>query len=334
MKKQLLFTLGIIMTFSLSYLNGQTHGPGPFETYYEDFEDGEAQGWVGILNSQETDWTVVDASGVNDQGTMQLNNRGEGDAMLSAIYDDASFQNYEVSAIIYPGWGNKTGIIFNYQDEDNFYVVEHFANANTLLLRHKIDGNWDVGGCGDDPDYCWDAAGLFLEDPNLEARVDTNVASDWVEGLGVYNTMRVVCKTDGVTSVYFNDNLIFEDIELTALPDHGKVGIYTHWNNVWVDNFQVKALDATGILDEQDKYRNNLVYPNPVNGNIFTVDASQFSAETDLYIYNLTGKLVYSESLRTGRKITLNAAETLKSRGMYIFSLTSKDKKYTGKISY
>lgn len=332
MRKQLLPVLTALLLFPIAAFSQTDNGPDYFETYMEDFEDSEAQGWTGILNSRETDWTVVDGASVNDQGSMQLNSRDVGDDMVSAVYDEATFENYTVSAVLYPGWGNKTGIIFNYQDEDNFYVVEHWANEKTIYLREKVGGSWETGEGGDaSGGYFWDADSLYLNTAKYENRIDTAVASDWIEGFGAVNTMKVSVATDGKTSVYFNDVTIFEDIELIEWTK-GKVGLFTHWNNLWADDFMVESNASSTSIVPATKAGSLTMYPNPVTGGHVTIDVSGVSGSKTVQIYSVDGKLIHTENLWNTDTYNFNTNEALATKGLYFIKVSTKDSLVVGKL--
>src|SRR3989304_6000640 len=81
--------------------------------YQEDFNDGEAAGWTPILNSVEGNWSVQENTATS--GGLQYSNSNGAD-MISSVYMTEDFENFSLTATIYSVWGNKVGIIFNYQD--------------------------------------------------------------------------------------------------------------------------------------------------------------------------------------------------------------------------
>lgn len=325
MKTGLLLTVAVLMT-SLICLNAQTvYGPDYFEPYTENFEDGEAQGWVSAGNSTDEDWTV------NDNSQLET---GAIDVEKTIIYDEAIFRNYKITAEFDNGFANHDGVIFNYQDDDNYYAVIYWPGRNALLLREKVDGDWDVGPCAG-ADYCFDnAVENFYESSVYGSRVDSNITSDWQEQFDTPQIMEIVCNEGGVTSVYFNDELIFEEIDLSSLPDSGKVGFFTQWSPVKIYNVTVSSLDEAVDIEQNTLSADVSIYPNPVKGNTLTIDANNMGKNVELTIYSITGKLVYTNQYHSPKRIALDVKNTLKSNGMYIVKLSSEKGIYTKKISY
>ena len=324
MKRKLLLTL----TISLTLLGGMNayaqNGPGYFETYLEDFEDGEAQGWVPL----DGPWAVAANDLVGSGGNWY--NMSEGEFMRHSIYEGSDFQDYTVSADIYPVWGNKTGIIFNYQDEDNFYVVEHWANAERIYIRQKVNGLWDLQSGGDPGGYNWEPDSAFWNTAGWDERIDTAVASDWIETAEFYNTMKVK-NADGMTSVWFNDVEIFTDIPTNEFTS-GKVGIYTNWCPVFVNNFKVQSNATIGV--ERKQTGTVSLFPNPVTGNQFTIMTRMLTRGIlSIDLFDLTGKRVYSSRHPNGGAIVVSTA-SLNLKGIYLVRVSAGNDIYTSKIIF
>jgi hypothetical protein len=301
------------------------NGPGEFDTYTEDFENGEAQGWTPLAGT----WGVAANDLVGTGGNWY--NMSEGQAMISSIYTDASFENFTISADIYPVWGNKTGIIFNYQDEDNFYVLEHLAYAKTVYLRQKLAGTWDLGNYNDEPGgYGWLPDSTFWNTPGWETRIDTGVPSEWIETAEFYNKI-ILKNADGLTTVWFNDVEVLTDVSTPEFTK-GMVGIFTHWCPVFVDNVKVESNAAATPVKHIINSNDVQVFPNPTRGKNFSVRIKGFGADALVNIYDNCGKLLYSRSSGGQELLTIPTTEFNATRGIYILKVTSGQKMYTGKL--
>ena len=323
MRKNLLL-LGVVMFF-LSTFNSfaQTVNQAQvFTTYLETFESGKADGWTPLGGP----WTVEPNAIVGTGGNWYA--MTEGGYMRHSIYDAGTFENFELTADIYPVWGNKTGIIFNYQDADNFYVLEADANSKKLMLRQKVAGVFDFGDGPDPGGYDW--AGpvkKWIESPEMKLRIDTVVASEWLEGDSKYNKVKIT-NVNGKTNVWFNDVKIFTDVE-TPLFTSGKIGVYTNWCLAFFDN--IKVVDITTGVSTNVKAADLKIYPNPVTGGVLTLSNDGFGQNVMVNIYNMKGSLVYSK-FASGQQIRINTSEIRGNSGLYILKATSDQKTYIGKF--
>jgi len=325
MKRNLLL-LGVVMFF-LSTFNSfsQTvNNAQAFTTYNETFESGNAVGWTPLSGP----WAVEPNAIVGTGGNWYA--MTEGGYMRNSIYDAGTFENFELTADVYPVWGNKTGIIFNYQDADNFYVLEADANGKKLMLRQKVAGVFDFGDGSDAGGYNW--AGpvkKWIESPEMKLRIDTVVASEWLEGDSKFNKVKIT-NADGKTNVWFNDVKIFTDVE-TPLFTSGKIGVYTNWCLAFFDNIKVGDI-TTGVSTQVKKANDLKIYPNPVIGDVFTLSNDGFGQNVLVNIYNMTGSLVYSKYTQ-GQQIQINTSEINGKSGLYVLKATSDLKTYVGKFT-
>jgi len=298
-------------------------GPVAENNYEEDFNSGEATGWTPILNSAEGNWLVDENTFTG--GGLQYHNSNGAD-MISSVYQDKNFENFSFTATIYSVWGNKAGIIFNYQDEDNFYVIEHWGSHKNLYLREKVDGIWETGeGNEADGGYFWDADSLFQANDKYKSRIDTLVASEWYE-TGEFADKIRLDNADGKTSVWINDVLIFDQVE-TPLFTSGKIGFYTHWNPAFLDDIKVvPAGSVTGLKKIENNMKSLVIYPNPVNGDIFTIDTRDFGNRVNIRIYDTKGQLVANESVINSMNYVVNVNERRLNKGLYIIQVSSENR--------
>ncbi len=305
-------------------------GQAAGNNYEEDFNGGEATGWTPIMNSVEGNWSVQENIATSEG--LQYNNSNGAD-MISSVYEDEDFENFSLTATIYSVWGNKAGIIYNYQDEDNFYVVEYWANHQNLYLRERVNGLWETGeGNESDGGYFWDADSLFLNNDNYKDRIDTLVASEWYE-TGEFADKIRIDNANGKTSVWLNDVLYFDQVE-TPLFTSGKIGVYTHWNPAFFDDIKVVPFGSiTGFKDLKNNMKPSLViYPNPVIGDIFTIDTKEFGNWINIRIYSSNGQLLADDSVLNPMNYRVDVNERGLDKGFYIIQVSSESRISTGKL--
>jgi hypothetical protein len=297
--------------------------------YEEDFESGEAAGWVPIMNSIEGNWSVQENTATD--GGLQYSNSNGAD-MISSIYQDKDFEDFTLTATIYSVWGNKAGIIFNYQDDDNFYVIEHWGNHQNLYLRERVNGVWETGeGNESEGGYFWDADSLFLANDKYKDRIDTLVGSEWYE-TGEYADKIRIDNSDGKTSVWVNDTLIFDQVA-TPLFSSGKIGCFTHWCPAFFDDIKIVPVgEVTSIKEMENSGKSLVVYPNPANGEIFTIDTKDFGNRINIRIYNSNGQLVINDSVINSQKYTVNVNERNLNKGFYVIQVSSENRTSKAKL--
>jgi len=289
--------------------------------YQEDFNDGEAAGWTPILNSVEGNWSVQENTATS--GGLQYSNSNGAD-MISSVYMTEDFENFSLTATIYSVWGNKVGIIFNYQDEDNFYVLEHWGGEKKAYLREKVDGVWETGeGNEADGGYFWNADSLYQNNDKYQDRIALDIASEWYETGEFADNFRID-NADGKTSVWINDVLIFDQIE-TPLFTSGKIGFFTHWCPAFFDDIKIVPAGSVTGIDEIENNNNKslVIFPNPVNGGIFTIDTKDFGNRINIEIYNYNGQLLMNESVINSMKYVVNVNERHLNKGIYILRVSS-----------
>ena len=106
----------------------------------------------------------------------------------------------------------------------------------------------------------------------------------------------------------WNNLLCFEDTEI-AYPD--SLACYT----------------AVGINDATIKKNNIKIYPNPNNG-VFTLDLPQKEQSSEIYIYNLSGKLVQQVNTSNNNVIDINKQPS----GIYFVKVVQQNGVNTVKI--
>jgi photosystem II stability/assembly factor-like uncharacterized protein len=247
--------------------------------YFEDFNEGTADGWIPASG----EWAVH----LNQYRNSTSN------GVEYSIYHGTTFADFTFSAKAKSDWNNNFGLIFNFIDENNYYLVELDAEPRMAWLKMVKGG--------------------------IQSTIATAPYSGG--GAGVYVIIEI--KNDGsYTTVKINNNIIFDEI-LTPDFSFGKIGLYTWWNPVWFDDVSVKAR-GTGLSTESVILTGNsahmIIYPNPVTDNEFTVKTSfSLSKPSRLYVFNMEGKLLHSSTVEENT-FTIST-QNFHSPGIYIVNL-------------
>ncbi len=222
-------------------------------TYVEDFDDGEAQEWIPVTGS----WEII---------SNQYRNSTSG-GIETSVYHGSTFADYTFSAKAKSDWDNNFGLLFNYIDENNFYLLELDASPKTAYLKMITNGN-----------------------ENIIATAEYTGG-----GAGVYIPIEVI--NDGShTTVKINDTTVFNQV-LTPDISFGKIGFYSWWNPVWFDDVQVKAKGK--ILYDNVKLAQNpellSIYPNPARKQFYVEFLQKDNKDRTIEIFNLLGNKIHSE---------------------------------------
>ena len=125
-----------------------------------------------------------------------------------AIWDRATFRNGEVSVAFKAVDGNidrAAGIVWRYQDPNNYYIVRANALENNIVL-YKVEAG----------------VRLSIAPKGLPSR---SYGVKRAVPAGRWNTLRVVFN-DTLFTVFLNDDRLFE-VEDQTLNEAGKAGLWT-----------------------------------------------------------------------------------------------------------
>lgn len=264
-------------------------GKGGAIFYFEDFNDGQAQDWVPVNG----EWKV-------EQN--QYRNPSTNGYEFS-IYEGTTFADFTFSARAKPDWGNNYGVIFNYNDSKNYYLVDLHVQTKKVILKRIKNGS------------------------------TSNIREGDYTGGGQYNYIKIEIKNDGLqTTLTISDKVVFENIPTTDFT-YGKIGLFADWNPTWFDDIMVdaKGKDFTVNTNQIEVDKMDIqVYPNPAK-NEFKIKLNQtVYASNKVDIYNLAGKLVYSE-ITTENLITINSGNWGRP-GMYIVKVTNDENSSVKKL--
>jgi hypothetical protein len=139
------------------------------------------------------------------------------------VYEGFSGRDVDISVRYKPVSGKEdqaAGIVWRYQNQNNYYIVRANANENNVVLYKVENGiRTDLPLVGQGRTY------------GMKAKVPS----------GEWGTLRVVAKGSRF-EVYSNGRKLF-DVEDTTFPDAGKVGLWTKADSVTLfDDLTIKEM--------------------------------------------------------------------------------------------
>jgi uncharacterized protein YjdB len=259
-------------------------------TYIEDFNDNNAQNWT-ILSGT---WTAT--------GNQYYNSTTG--AIERAIYNGSTFADFTYMVKAKSVWNNWYGVIFNYQDANNYYYVSLKASTN-IELRKVLNGTTSTLYTGT---YSGGGQNVLS---NIE--ISNNGTS---------------------TTVKVNGGTVFNNIS-TPQWAYGKIGLWTDWNPVYFDDVQVTAISTlksamvtTAIIDQ--KISQLHIYPNPASTSEIAIETDGDNGEKSLKIISISGKVVLEQELDNSNKHTVDISKI--SKGLYLVHLLVDDKAFSKKL--
>jgi hypothetical protein len=116
------------------------------------------------------------------------------------------------------------------------------------------------------------------------------------------------------------------DISGISAYDYKEMHIILQNGTIYYDNIVLVSDNSLGVDDLT--FESVKLFPNPVT-DIINIDLSALGSESSIDIYDLTGKLVYSEKRMSNKLHSIN--HNLKP-GMYVVTVNSKKKVITSKV--
>jgi hypothetical protein len=163
-----------------------------------------------FTGSDFTGWNFVNGSWRFSASQVALYNSTGNDIEI-AVYEPVELFNYYFSADVKPEWKNWSGLLFNYQDSLNYYIVELAISTPPLGVS-------------------------LIKMENGEPTV--LFSSTYTGGAeGVFSNIEIL-NNNGFTTVRVNKELIFDHV---ATPDflQGKIGLYSRWTPATFDNILI-----------------------------------------------------------------------------------------------
>lgn len=267
--------------------------------YQDDFED----------NTINPAWSFRNGSWVESGGLMrQTSNYWSGGYIggAYAIVGSKSWPDYTLSADISSADNDNIGLVFRYQDPQNFYLFAWELEGSLRFIKRFVDG------------------------------VETNLALDNVPyDQNTWYHVKIITD-DSLIQCYIDSSLVFDVTDTTFAT--GKVGLYCYGNtgSYW-DNFSVVQTHytPTGITTPAMEnvvktFQLEQNYPNPFNPSThirFYLPQEKFVV---LNIYNILGQRIKSfqfGALATGEhEYTWDGTNSLGkpvASGVYLYELNA-----------
>ena len=291
------------------------------EAYVSDFAQG-ASGWVPnkgdwkvqdnpVIPDQPNQYGIIEGAGINGDGGTSLS---EENKPIFTLYDAASFANYKVTAVLYPIWGNLFGLVFNYTDNDNYWVLEIAARDKDAWIKQVKNGDF-VGT------YKWmprDGDELIY----AKYYADTVKNALWIENdvdpLNNYWTIELTCNEYAETTIKVNGETVFENIDA---GEEGKIGIWQNWCPVFAKSVKVNTFGSPTGVNEILNINSFSVYPNPISlGKNLVISSKNFNSISQLEIFDITGKMVFKQQTENTNQVIIDTNQ-FKGRGFYFIRI-------------
>lgn len=205
-------------------------GPAPVRrSFDEDPRDRLPAGFTAALTGggDRGDWRVIEAKDApsGKHVVAQLSGDSTNARYPLLVIDSVLAKDLDVSVRFKPVSGKvdqAAGIVWRWQDKDNYLVVRANALENNVVAYKTVGGKrTSIGTKGNAKAY----------------GVDTPVPS------GSWSTLRVRM-VGNTAEVHLNGKVLF-DVETTAIDSPGKVGLWTKADSVtWFDDLEVTSLDG------------------------------------------------------------------------------------------
>ncbi len=249
-------------------------------------------------------WRLTNGTWQENNGTLaQTSNHYEPGNILGGCYavvGSPLWKNYRMLVDFRSTDNDKIGAVFNYQDEDNFYLFTWQLEATHRAIKRVINGEW------------------------------TNISVDTVEYVQNQWYQLDIRTEEGRIDLFIDSSLVYSLMDTTYQT--GKAGLYCYGNqsSFW-DNFKIVNLDyqPTAISYSRENIVNTFTleqnYPNPFNPSTtisFTLPEKQ---QVVLEVFNTIGQrieILYNRELPTGsHDYNFNAASL--PSGIYYYRLTT-----------
>jgi len=206
--------IGVFTNWDLGRFDNVTVTPAASSTYSENFDDDSAQGWSSINGA----WNATGGYYAN----VNYNT-----AATIAVYNNTLWNtNYTYSSSLYSTWespGNAVGVIYNYQDANDYYEVWFNALGAAQLIKV-------IGGA------------------------QTTIAKGSYTGYGSRVWFNVQITRSGTgTTVSVNNAIVFNNIAQPELGA-GKIGFISSWNLDEFDNVTVTGSAAPATASSGDPF--------------------------------------------------------------------------------
>ncbi len=225
--------------------------------YIEDFSDDLAQDWSPVSGG----WQVM------NQQLLNYTNL----PLEYTIYTGTTFALFQFSVRMKAEFAGRFGLIFNYQDNENYYMlVLNAANLDASLQIHKDDET-------------------------------QTIAQAPYPGRGTGNYEDVVVINNGSsTTVLINDDTIFNDLSTYEIR-FGNIGLLTFYNRAWYDDIRVGADSAQLTLHayQQPFESGYTAFPNPSGcSDHVSIRVPGDELPVLLKVYDLKGSVIWQHTVK------------------------------------
>jgi uncharacterized protein YjdB len=164
--------------------------------YTEDFTDNLAQGWQGSTNFSVANQVMC----TNTTGGEEI-----------SFYNSQSFSNYTYKVKATPQWNNSFGVVFNYQDATNYYVLVLEVSTKNAFIKKMQGGTLTTVVTST---YTGGGAGVLYSIELTNSPTSTSVV---VNGGGVFTNTPTIDFTSGKIGLYtFYNPVCFDDIQVNV----------------------------------------------------------------------------------------------------------------------
>jgi chitodextrinase len=241
--------------------------------YSENFDDNLAQDWSADSADK---WSLANGKYSTVKG-----------GLFTSIYHGLKFQNYIFKADAFPYFHNDFGVIFDFIDNDNHYIMILDADPKTARLVKVENG------------------------------VSSIVATSTYTIGGFQKNHTIVVKNSGTeVLVTVNGTIVFNNIPITA-SDSAKIGLWVERNPVDFDNIEVlKNIDPDTIPPTK-----------PTNLQVSNVNETSFDLSWDASSDNagIGAYQVYRDNLpetvNQNNYLTINGLSCGKSYNFFIIAV-------------
>ena len=250
-------------------------------------------------------WWFNNGTWVEQNATMVQNSNYYQDGLINGAYalvGSSLWKNYKFSVDFRSTDNDGIGTVFNYQDENNFYLLSWRAETSVRTIRRFVNG------------------------------VETSLAADTIAYVTNQWYHLDITTVDGQINVYVDSAQVYSIYDDTFLQ--GKAGLYC-WANqsgYW-DNFIVENLDYVSVLAPEytkttaSTYTLKQNYPNPFNPATEISFSLPSKEKVILEVYNSLGqkvKTLINREISAGVHALTFDATTLPS-GIYFYRIMAGD---------
>lgn len=270
--------------------------------YFDDFND----------NSIHPAWQFRNGTWVETEGQMIQTSNYYGTGTVNgafAIVGSKYWDDYTISVDLSSQDNDWIGLVFRYQDPQNFYAFTWQSEGSARFIRKIVNGTESV--------LVSDTTGYLS---------------------GIWYHVDLVTE-DSLFKLYIDNTQIFEVIDTTFAT--GKAGLYcwANQNSYW-DNFSVSQTNYVPIAPRPNptELAQSFIlwqnYPNPFNPNTTIDYYLPRRADVKLTIFNLLGEVitVHEQKSLSAGKYSYQWEARQQASGIYFYELQVGQQKETRKM--